>query len=833
MLSRVKLIAEPWDIGSGRLPGRQLPAAVSRVERQVPRRHPPLLEGRREPGLRGWLSAGRLGRPLSGRPAPAAGQRQLHHRARRLHAARPGHLRQQAQRGQRRAQSGRRRRQPVLEPRRRRRDRRPEIIALRERQKRNMLATLFLSQGVPMLLGGDEMGRTQRGNNNAYCQDNELSWFDWKLDDRGASLLEFTTAPDRAAPAPSGRCSTRVFLWATSSGTRSSRTWPGCAPTASEMTPEDWQKPWISSLGFMLGGDAIRMLDDQRPARGRRRPAGADERAPRAGHVPAAVREGGTSWLLEMRHRRSEQAVARLRRRVRGWRVGRWWSSASRSRRRRPVKRPPRRRALAPAGGAAAPPARRRGGAAVLDPVPAGLGSGRHRGHPALRRLGRAELASRCCSSCRSTRSRARIPAPTRRSRRSRSIRSICRSTHAATSWRRVAATRCQPKHARSSKPPPERRSSIGPPSAPSRTRASTLAFAHFLHEEWNKKRARAPVGGLHAGQSRAGSTTTRCSPSGTSSSAQAGSIGRAGRAIAIRRRLTRLRDKHRDALLRAKWAQWQLDLQWRKARRQASALGVDLMGDLPFMVGVDSADVWSNRELFRTDRTWARRPTTARPKGRTGVCRSTTGTPSSVTTSPGSRRARCAQGLCSARIGIDHAIGFYRTYFRSLDGKHRRVHSRRRARAGSTRRAHHAHHEPLGRGRGRGSGRGAAVPATVAGEARRAGYRVLRWEKDGDRVPRSGVVARDSVATNATHDTDTTAAWYDALAPDERDRLRDIPVAARWIRQSRSTTDARDLFLRAIYRRRRPCPSCLSRTRWAGGNASTPPGRSNRRTGR
>ena len=57
----------------------------------------------------------------------------------------------------------------------------PEIVALRERQKRNMLATLLLSQGTPMLLAGDEFGRTQRGNNNAYCQDNEISWLDWHL----------------------------------------------------------------------------------------------------------------------------------------------------------------------------------------------------------------------------------------------------------------------------------------------------------------------------------------------------------------------------------------------------------------------------------------------------------------------------------------------------------------------------------------------------------------------------------------------------------------------------------------------------------------------------
>src|SRR5690606_6481013 len=58
----------------------------------------------------------------------------------------------------------------------------PAIIALRQRQKRNLLATLLLSQGVPMLLAGDEMGRSQGGNNNAYCQDNETSWLNWQIE---------------------------------------------------------------------------------------------------------------------------------------------------------------------------------------------------------------------------------------------------------------------------------------------------------------------------------------------------------------------------------------------------------------------------------------------------------------------------------------------------------------------------------------------------------------------------------------------------------------------------------------------------------------------------
>ena len=65
------------------------------------------------------------------------------------------------------------------------------VIAEREQRARNLLATLFLSRGVPMLLGGDELGRTQQGNNNAYCQDNALSWIDWSLSDRNESLFEF------------------------------------------------------------------------------------------------------------------------------------------------------------------------------------------------------------------------------------------------------------------------------------------------------------------------------------------------------------------------------------------------------------------------------------------------------------------------------------------------------------------------------------------------------------------------------------------------------------------------------------------------------------------
>jgi glycogen operon protein len=79
----------------------------------------------------------------------------------------------------------------------------PAIQTLRDRQKRNLLATLIFSQGVPMICGGDEMGRTQGGNNNSYCQDSEISWHDWNLDERRQKLFEFCGRDDPlSAPAP-------------------------------------------------------------------------------------------------------------------------------------------------------------------------------------------------------------------------------------------------------------------------------------------------------------------------------------------------------------------------------------------------------------------------------------------------------------------------------------------------------------------------------------------------------------------------------------------------------------------------------------------------------
>ena len=138
----------------------------------------------------------------------------------------------------------------------------PAIVELRERQKRNILMTLLLSQGVPMICGGDERGRTQRGNNNAYCQDNELSWFDWKLDHSDRKLLAFTQqliALRQAHPVFRRR---RFFHGRHIRGAEvKDLSW--FRPDGKEMTDEDWNKGYVRCLGLRLSGDALEETDSK------------------------------------------------------------------------------------------------------------------------------------------------------------------------------------------------------------------------------------------------------------------------------------------------------------------------------------------------------------------------------------------------------------------------------------------------------------------------------------------------------------------------------------------------------------------------------------------
>jgi glycogen operon protein len=139
------------------------------------------------------------------------------------------------------------------------------IIEIRERQKRNFLATLLLSQGVPMLLGGDEIGRTQRGNNNGYAQDNDISWFSWDLKRRDRQLLAFTRALIRLFSLHPVLRRRRFFQGRQIRGSRvKDLTW--YAPDGGEMTDEQWQAPGVKTLGVQYAGDAI----DERGPRGER-----------------------------------------------------------------------------------------------------------------------------------------------------------------------------------------------------------------------------------------------------------------------------------------------------------------------------------------------------------------------------------------------------------------------------------------------------------------------------------------------------------------------------------------------------------------------------------
>ena len=138
----------------------------------------------------------------------------------------------------------------------------PAINELRERQKRNFLALLLLSQGVPMICGGDEIGRTQRGNNNAYCQDSDISWFDWQLDRASRELLDFTRhliALRKQHPV----LRRRGFFQGRKIRGSEVKDISWLRPDGKEMTDEDWNKGYVRSLVLRLAGDAITELDEK------------------------------------------------------------------------------------------------------------------------------------------------------------------------------------------------------------------------------------------------------------------------------------------------------------------------------------------------------------------------------------------------------------------------------------------------------------------------------------------------------------------------------------------------------------------------------------------
>jgi isoamylase len=136
----------------------------------------------------------------------------------------------------------------------------PDVLSLRARQVRNLLLTLVLCQGVPMLQAGDELLRIQNGNNNAYCQDNELTWLNWDLDDEQTAFLEFTKRIIQLRAAEPVFRRRNFFQGRPIVGDVKDLYWVSAA--GREMQPADWSTGWVDSLGMLLIGEEIGELGD-------------------------------------------------------------------------------------------------------------------------------------------------------------------------------------------------------------------------------------------------------------------------------------------------------------------------------------------------------------------------------------------------------------------------------------------------------------------------------------------------------------------------------------------------------------------------------------------
>ncbi len=266
---------------------------------------------------------------------------------------------------------------------------------------------------------------------------------------------------------------------------------------------------------------------------------------------------------------------------------------------------------------------------------------------------------------------------------------------------------------------------------------------------------------------------------------------------------------EHREDILFATWQQWQLDEQWRAARAEAAGLGVDLMGDLPFVVSSDSADVWKERKLFRLGFHVGAPPDWFNAEGQDWGLPLFDWVAMERSGFEWMRRRAARAGQLFGLYRVDHVIGMYRTYYRSVDGKKRGfspTDEEVQIRLGETLLAIMSDHgeviaEDLG-----------MVPEFLRPSLTRLGipgYRVLRWEKeDLWRDGRQQQFFRDpakwpavSVATSGTHDTETHAVWYDGLSPEHRGYLARIPGLGHLDGNRGFDDGVRDALLRVLYR--------------------------------
>jgi len=271
---------------------------------------------------------------------------------------------------------------------------------------------------------------------------------------------------------------------------------------------------------------------------------------------------------------------------------------------------------------------------------------------------------------------------------------------------------------------------------------------------------------------------------------------------------LAKAQKEYAEELLFVTWQQWQLDEQWRTARAAAAALGVGLMGDLPFVVATDSADVWKERELFRLGFRVGAPPDALCAEGQDWGLPLFDWRAMEKSGFAWMRRRAERAGRLFGLYRVDHVIGMYRTYYRSADGRKTGFtpsDEEAQIRLGETLLAIMDEYgeviaEDLG-----------SVPEFLRPSLTRLqlpGYRVLRWEKDD--VWRDGgmqEIYRDpakwpglSVATSGTHDTATQAVWYDELPPDKRRFLTRIPGLSHLDGNRGFDDGVRDALLRVLY---------------------------------
>jgi glycogen operon protein len=649
------------------------------------------------------------------------------------------------------------------------------VIALRERQMRNLLATVFLAQGVPMILGGDEMGRTQHGNNNAYCQDNDLSWFDWKLDERRRNLVEFTRQMiqlrRRHPVLQRRRFFVGDYIWESEV---KDLAW--LRPDGVEMTPLDWQKPWIASLAMMLGGDAIQTLDE----RGERLVDDAVLVLMNAHHEPIAFslptrEEGDNTWLLDLDTGRLDAKVDTPS--SGSYEVG----GRSLVVLRQPLEAEARKAAAkAPERAATKEAQRRQRRAGVVIP----LFAIRPKGGWGIGGVGDiAQFAGWAASAGFSVlqllpvNPTSGIDASPYSAVSAFAIDPVYLSLDSCEDFVAAGGRSALSEETQKKLAAAEASSVVDWPTVRAvKHEAIAVAFARFKQDEWGKSTGRARQLGSFIRQHRHWLDDYTIFAAWHEQFGKSWLDWPAGPRDRDPGAIAAARHEHGDAILCANWIQWQLDLQWRKARRDASAAGVELMGDLPFMVGLDSADVWSNRKLFRVDQHVGTAPDDTSPDGQDWGLPVYDWHEQQHDNYSWIRSRATRSGALFGMYRLDHVLGYYRTFFRSVDGRT----------SGFTP-ADEASQVHLGESIMRIMSRWGEVVAEDLGNVPPflrpsldrlgiPGYRVLRWEKDGEVFRDPASWPATSVATNSTHDTTTTAEWYDALTPKERAALLRLP---------------------------------------------------------